>query len=405
MMVGGNQVTRKTIVVGVTGGIAAYKTAELVSRLVKKGYDVYVVMTSSAQEFVAPLTFRTLSGNPVLTDMFEEPKTWNVQHVSLGEKADLFLIVPATANMIGKIAHGLADDLLSTTVLAATCPVLLAPAMNVNMWNNPIFQDNIKRLMQFGYHIVEPGTGRLACGTTGKGRLADLEEIEQKVEQLLDDRKDFHGRKILITAGPTREALDPVRFLSNHSTGRMGYDLACAARTRGAEVFLVSGPTSLPDPAGVTVKRVVSAWEMYQAVMARYPLVDIVIKTAAVADYRPKEISAEKIKKQSSELVLTLEKNPDILLELGYKKEHQILVGFAAETQNVVEYAREKMVKKSLNMVVANNVAEEGAGFGGNTNRVTIITNDGEVIQLPQLTKFETAHAILDRIRLLKNFN
>ncbi|ATW24825.1 bifunctional phosphopantothenoylcysteine decarboxylase/phosphopantothenate--cysteine ligase CoaBC [Candidatus Formimonas warabiya] len=394
----------KTIVLGITGGIAAYKSAELVSRLAKKKYDIHVIMTASAQHFVHPLTFRTLSGNPVVTDMFAEPGTWNVQHISLAEKADLMAIVPATANILGKMAHGLADDMLSTTVLAATCPVLIAPAMNVNMYLHPVVQDNIKKLIQLGYHLVEPATGHLACGTEGKGRLADIDVIEQAMLGLVHPKTDFSGKNILVTAGPTREALDPIRFLSNHSTGKMGYALAAAAQSRGADVHLVTGPTCLADPAGVKITKVVSALEMHDAVLKAYPQVDIVIKTAAVADYRPKEQAAQKIKKKAGELTLVLERNPDILWELGQAKKNQFLVGFAAETDNLIGYAQEKMREKNLDLVVANNVAEEGAGFGGTTNIVTMITRAGQIIKLPQMTKLETAHAILDQIRMLANY-
>ncbi|MDD4751936.1 MAG: bifunctional phosphopantothenoylcysteine decarboxylase/phosphopantothenate--cysteine ligase CoaBC [Desulfitobacteriaceae bacterium] len=396
---------RKVIAVGITGGIAAYKVAELVSRLTKKGYEVHVIMTASAQKFITPLTFRTLSGNPVITDMFDPSPLWNVQHVSLAEKADAFVVVPATANIIGKIANGLADDMLSTTVMAAQCPVVLAPAMNVHMWENPVVQSNIKKLEELGYRLVDPGVGRLACGTEGKGRLADIDCIEQALISLLEKPKDFFGKKVLVTAGPTREAIDPVRYLTNHSTGKMGYEIARAAKERGAEVFLVSGPTNLADPEGVIVERVVSAREMFRAVSDKYEQVDIVIKAAAVADYRPKQTSAEKIKKADGEMSLTLERNPDILWELGRKKDHQLLVGFAAETGNLIEFAQNKMERKNLDMIVANNVSEEGAGFGGVTNKVTILNRYGELKELPQMTKYDTAHAILDQIRLLADTN
>lgn len=391
----------KTIVLGVTGGIAAYKAADLVSRLVKKEHEVHVIMTESAEHFVNPLTFRTLSGNPVIMDMFSEPGTWNVRHISLAEKAQLMVIAPATANIIGKIAHGIADDMLSTTIMAARCPVLIAPAMNVNMYLNPVVQDNIQRLRDLAYFFVGPAVGRLACGTEGQGRMEEVKVIEEKIINLLTIKKDFLGKKILITAGPTREALDPIRFLSNRSTGMMGFALAEAALGRGAEVHLVSGPTCLPDISGVKITKVESAREMHQAVWEVYPEIDIVIKAAAVADYRPKEAVDYKIKKKEGDLTLVLERNPDILWELGRNKRHQILVGFAAETDNLVEYARHKMETKNLDMIVANNVKEKGAGFGGTTNIVTIISKEGEILELPQLTKLETAHAILDQIRML----
>ena len=393
--------TEKVVVLGVTGGIAAYKAADLVSRLVKRGIQVHVIMTAAAQELVTPLTFRTLSGNPVITDLFADSPAWRVQHIALAEQADLFAVVPATANIIGKIAHGIADDMLSTTVMAATCPVLLAPAMNVNMWENPILQDNIQRLTALGYYFIEPDSGRLACGTEGKGRLPAMEKIEEMIIALLTDRQDFAGQTILVTAGPTREALDPVRFLSNHSTGKMGYQIARAARERGAEVILVSGPTNLPDPPGVQVVRVVSAVEMHQAVLAVFDRADIVIKTAAVADYRPKEMAAGKIKKADGDLTLVLQRNPDILWELGQKKTHQLLIGFAAETDNLLAYAQEKLTKKNLDMIVANDIMEIGAGFGGETNKVTLLTRAGEIYPLPQMSKYETAQAILDQIKML----
>ncbi|MGI6686109.1 MAG: bifunctional phosphopantothenoylcysteine decarboxylase/phosphopantothenate--cysteine ligase CoaBC [Bacillota bacterium] len=393
----------KTIVLGVTGGIAAYKACDLVSRLVKRGYQVHVIMTKSAEHFVNPLTFRTLSGHPVVTDMFSEPGVWNVRHISLAETAHLMVIAPATANIIGKVAHGLADDMLSTTVMAAKdrCPVLFAPAMNVHMYQNPIVQDNIRRLTDYGYFFVGPDEGRLACGTAGQGRMVEPQEIEENIILLLERKTDFQGKKILITAGPTREALDPIRFLSNRSTGTMGFALAEAAKSRGAEVHLVSGPSNLPDPLGVKITKVESAREMHSAVIKAYSDVDIVIKAAAVADYRPKDTADYKIKKTEGPLNLVLERNPDILWELGQnKKKNQILVGFAAETDNLVEYARQKIIAKNLDLIVANNVKEEGAGFGGTTNIVTIISKEGDIIKLPRMTKLDTAHAILDQIRM-----
>lgn len=391
----------KTIVLGVTGGIAAYKACDLVSRLVKKENDVHVIMTESAEHFVSPLTFRTLSGNPVIRDMFSDPGTWQVRHISLAEKAELMVIAPATANIIGKLAHGIADDMLSTTVMAAQCPVLIAPAMNVNMYQNPIVAENIQRLRKLGYFFVGPAVGRLACGTEGQGRMEEVQEIEEKIIDLLIINNDFLGKKILITAGPTREALDPIRFFSNKSTGTMGYALAEAASRRGAEVQLVSGPTCLSDLPGVKTTKIESAREMHQAVLKIYPEVDIVIKAAAVADYRPKKAVDYKIKKKDGDLSVSFERNPDILWELGQNKKNQILVGFAAETDNLLEYAQNKIKTKNLDLIVANNVLEEGAGFGGTTNIVTMITKGGEIQQLPQLTKIRTAHRILDQIKKL----
>ncbi|MEN3002766.1 bifunctional phosphopantothenoylcysteine decarboxylase/phosphopantothenate--cysteine ligase CoaBC [Dehalobacterium formicoaceticum] len=391
----------KTIVLGVTGGIAAYKAADLVSRLVKDRCQVHVIMTEAATQFVSPLTFRTLSGNPVSTDLFSEPGTWNVRHISLAEKADLMVIAPATANIIGKIAQGIADDMLSTTVMAARCPVLIAPAMNVNMYLNPIVQENIRSLEKHGFYFIGPATGHLACGTQGQGRMVEAAVIQEKIMDLFLGKHDFAGKKILVTAGPTREYLDPIRFLTNRSTGTMGYSLAKAAACRGAAVHLVTGPTCLADPLGIKITRVESAREMQAAVEEIFPEMDIVIKTAAVADYRPKITANQKIKKKDGDLSLSLARNPDILLELGRKKKHQILVGFAAETESLLEYAQEKMIAKNLDLIVANNIKEEGAGFGTTTNIVTIITKEGQMHRLPQMTKIDTAHAILDHLRML----
>lgn len=392
----------KTIILGVTGGIAAYKACDLVSRLTKRGCQVHVIMTKAAEHFVHPLTFRTLSGHPVITDMFSEPGSWNVRHISLAESAHLMVVAPATANIIGKVAQGIADDMLSTTIMAAKpgCPVLFAPAMNVYMYQNPIVQGNIRCLQEFGYSFIGPGEGMLACGTKGEGRMVEAVEIEDKILSLLEDKKDYLHKKILITAGPTREAIDPIRFLSNKSTGVMGYALAERAKNRGAQVHLITGPTNLPDPWGVEVTRVESALDMHRAVLQAYPEADIVIKAAAVADYRPQDISLEKIKKKEGPLSISLTRNPDILWELGQdKQKHQILVGFAAETHNLLAYAQGKIKAKNLDLIVANNVQEPGAGFGGDTNIVTIITKDGEITKLPLLTKMETAQAILDKIK------
>jgi len=398
-----NLLKDKCIVVGVTGGIAAYKGAEVVSRLIKLGAEVHVIMTASAQKFVAPLTFQTLSKQRVITQMWEEPKEWEVQHVALADKASAFLIVPATANIIGKIAHGIADDMLSTTVMAASCPVVIAPAMNVHMYANPIVQENITKLANLGYNFVGPGDGMLACGYTGKGRLADVEQIVDKLVAVVAGKRDLAGRKLLITAGPTREALDPVRYLSNHSSGKMGYAIAQAAKERGAEVYLVSGPTNLTPPAGVSYIPVESAREMYEQVMEVYPQVDGVIKTAAVADYRPKSISGQKIKKTPGNLVIEMEPNPDILLELGKIKNSQVLVGFAAETNDLTAYAQEKIAKKNLDMIVANDVTKPGAGFGCDTNIVNLIFPDGKVEEHPQMAKEQVSQVILDK--LLQLFN
>ena len=393
----------KNIVLGVTGGIAAYKSAELVSRLKKKGAQVYCVMTRAAQEFITPLTLRTLSQNPVFTEMFTEPRLWNVEHIGLADRADLFMVVPATANLIGKVCHGLADDLLTTTVMATKAPVLIAPAMNVNMYENPVTQTNIERLKELGYFFVEPECGELACGYEGRGRLADLEVIMERAEELLVRDKPLNGKKVLVTAGPTCEALDPVRYITNHSSGKMGYALAKQAKLLGAEVIMVSGPTGLRPFSGIRHVRVRTAREMYAAVWHEYEDSDIVIKAAAVADYRPKTTSDVKIKKQDGDLFVELERNPDILAELGQKKGSKILVGFAAETRNILEYAAEKIKKKNLDLIVANDLTRAGAGFALDTNIVTLLYPDGQMKKLPEMTKEEAALLILQEVvRIIK---
>ncbi len=385
----------KVIIVGVTGGIAAYKTADLVSRLSKRGAQVYCIMTRSAREFITPLTLQTLSRNPVYTDMFAEPRQWNVEHISLADRADLFMIVPASANIIGKISHGIADDFLSTTVMATRAPVLIAPAMNVNMYLNPITQENIKKLKELNYHFVEPGYGDLACGYQGQGRLAELENILAKAEELLNRDKPLKGKKVLITAGPTREALDPVRYITNRSSGKMGYALAKQAYLLGAETTLVSGPTNLQPFPGIKRINIESAREMHETVLKFYQEQDIVIKAAAVADYRPKQKAEQKIKKQPGEMVLELERNPDILAELGQNKGGRILIGFAAETNNVLAYAAEKAKRKNLDFIVANDLTQPGAGFGVDTNIISLVFPDGQIRNLPQMDKEDVAREIL----------
>lgn len=385
----------KEIVVGITGGIAAYKSAELVSRLKKAGANVHCIMTKSAQEFIQPLTFRTLSQNPVYTEMFQEPKLWNVEHVALADRADLFIVVPATANVIGKIAGGIADDMLTTTVMATKAPVLIAPAMNVNMYENPINQENIKKLQNMGFSFVEPVYGRLACGYEGRGKLATIEDIVQKAEALVIKKKEFAGLKVLVTAGPTRESLDPVRFLSNRSTGKMGYALAKQARLLGADVTLISGPTNLIPPIDVRLIKVESAREMYEKVHNLYDESNIIIKAAAVSDYRPKQQSDNKIKKQDGDLQIELERNPDILASLGEKKGSQILVGFAAETREVLSYAVDKVRRKNLDFIVANDVTQTNAGFAHDTNIVTFVFPNGEIKELPELSKDQVALEVL----------
>ncbi|WP_407641829.1 bifunctional phosphopantothenoylcysteine decarboxylase/phosphopantothenate--cysteine ligase CoaBC [Caldanaerobius fijiensis] len=385
----------KKVVLGVTGGIAAYKAAELARFLIREGASVKVIMTESATRFITPLTFQTLTNNPVAVDMFEEPVAWEIEHISLAKWADVFLIAPATANIIGKIASGIADDILTTTVMATKAPVVIAPAMNVNMYNNPITQRNIDLLRQYGYYFVQPESGELACGDIGQGRLADISSIVDFVKSLFV-KKDLVGRKILVTAGPTREPIDPVRYISNYSSGKMGYALAKAARDRGAEVILISGPTSIDPPIGVMFERVSTAEQMRDKVLQYFDEVDAVIMSAAVADYRPMNYSNVKIKKDDSEMTIRLSKNPDILKELGDKKGRQVLIGFAAETDNIVMNASKKIKEKNLDMIVINDVTQPGAGFEVDTNIVKIITKDGDIKDFPLMNKYDLSHAILD---------
>ena len=386
----------RRIVLGVTGGIAAYKV-EIASRLKKAGADVRVIMTRAACSFVTPLTFREITGVPVAETMWGEPHH-HVEHIALAEFAELVLVAPATANFIAKAAAGIADDMLTTSVLATRAPLLIAPAMNTGMWENLITQENVARLTARGIEIIPPAVGQLACGTTGAGRLPEPVEIVAIVAQHFARAQSLAGRRILVTAAGTEEALDPVRFLGNRSTGRMGFEVAAEAARRGAEVVLVAGPTSLATPVGVRRVDVRSACDMHAAVLAEYERVDAVIKAAAVADYRPVDVAEHKIKKSDGELTLTLVRNPDILYELGQRKRHQILVGFAAETQNVAEYARGKLAKKNLDFIVANNVAEKDAGFGVPTNHVQIFYADGRAEDHPLMPKAELAGVILDRL-------
>ncbi len=393
----------KEIVLGVTGGIAAYKAAELVRLLVKEGAHVHVAMTQNAQEFITPLTFQTLSGNPVVTDSFTLVGEQEIGHIALADLAELIVILPATANIIGKIANGIADDFLSTMVMATKAPVLFAPSMNVNMWENKALQENIQTLLERGYHLIEPGEGELACHWYGKGRLAELSEVMEKVEDLFS-KKDLKGEKILVTAGPTQEPLDPVRFITNHSSGKMGYALAKVARRRGAEVILVTGPTSIPIPRGdMKVVSVKTAAEMRRAVLGHMEGCSVVIKAAAVSDFRPKAASLQKMKKAEASTSLALEKTEDILSEIGKKKRGGILLGFAAETQNVVANAQKKLKEKNLDLIVVNDVTKPGAGFGQDTNQVKILFPTGEVKDLPLMSKEEVSQSILDEVvKLLK---
>ena len=388
----------RSIVLGVTGGIAAYKAVEIASRLKKAGAEVRVVMTRAAASFVAPLTFREITGRAVATSMWTEIPAHHVEHIALAELADLVLVAPATANFIAKASAGIADDLLTTTVLATCAPLYIAPAMNTGMWENPVTQENVMRLRDRGAQIIPPAEGMLACGTTGAGRLPEPEEIVAAVERHFASAERLAGRRIIVTAGGTEEALDPVRYLGNRSTGRMGYAVAAEAARRGAEVILVSAPTHFDTPAGVRRVNVRSAREMYAAVMAEYENADAVIKAAAVADYRPAEVAPQKIKKSDGELTITLTRNPDILMELGQKKTRQVLVGFAAETENVETYAQGKLAKKNLDFIVANNVAEKDAGFSVGTNRVKIFFKDGRAEEHPLMAKSELAGIILDRL-------
>ncbi|MCI8307677.1 MAG: bifunctional phosphopantothenoylcysteine decarboxylase/phosphopantothenate--cysteine ligase CoaBC [Lachnospiraceae bacterium] len=385
----------KTVVIGVTGSIAAYKMANVVSMLVKLGADVHVIMTRNAVNFINPITFETLTGNKCLIDTFDRNFEFKVGHVGIAAKADIFLIAPATANIIGKIANGIADDMLSTTVMAAKCPVFVAPAMNNNMYDNKIVQRNIKLLEEYGYGIIMPATGYLACGATGTGKLADENTLVEHIVNSIAREKDMSGKTILVTAGPTIEKIDPVRYITNHSSGKMGYAVAKTAVLRGAKVILVSGPVHLTPPSGCEVVPVESAADMYDAVLARGTDCDIIIKCAAVADYRPKTVAGHKLKKSDSDSSIELERTEDILKYLGEnRKSGQIICGFSMETDNLIENSRQKLIKKNVDMIVANSINDEGAGFKTDTNKVTLITKSGEK-ELPLMTKEETADAIL----------
>ena len=394
----------KRIVLGVSGGIAAYKAAALTSKLTQAGALVHVILTQSAMQFIQPLTFQALSHLPVYTDTFTEPDPHVISHIELADKADLVLVAPATANIIGKMANVIADDMLTTTILATKAPVMVAPAMNVNMYGHPAVAANMDKLTDYGYQFVEPGVGLLACGWIGKGRLAEPEEIVKAVaaffekKQVPKQTQDLAGKHVLVTAGPTREKIDPIRYITNHASGKMGYAIAEAARDRGAKVTLVSGPTSLERPAGVEFVAVESVQEMFDAVMQHLPESDIVIKSAAVSDYRPKIVQEHKMKKGDGPLVLELDKAPDILKTVGERKTKQFVVGFAAETQDVLKHAQSKIERKNLDMIVANNVLTEGAGMGSDTNVVTIMTRAGEQFALDKLSKRAVAEKILDAV-------
>ena len=391
----------KCVVVGVTGGIAAYKTCEVVSRLKKLHADVRVIMTKNATEFVSPLTFQSLSHNPVSVDTFANIQTWEIEHIALAQRADVFVIAPATANIIGKLACGIADDMLSTTVMATHAPVLIAPAMNTAMLENAATQQNMRTLSERGMRFIAPGTGMLACGTSGAGRMSEPSQIVDEIVRTLRPREDFAGLSVVVTAGPTAEPLDPVRYITNRSSGKMGYAIAEAAHARGAHVTLISGPTAIQPPKGVDVVRIGTTQELYDAVLGHADA-DVVIQAAAPADYRAREISPTKIKRTGDSLMIELVPNPDIAAALGARKHPgQTLVGFAAETNNVIENAQGKLKRKSLDLIVANDVTRAGAGFDVDTNIVTLIDGEG-MKELPMMTKREVADGILDRVAELR---
>lgn len=386
----------KTILLGITGGIAAYKAAALASALVKLHANVEVVMTKNATEFITPLTFEELTGHRVMVDTFDRNFQHQVEHISLAQRTDLIIIAPATANVCAKLAHGLADDMLTTTALACRCPKLIAPAMNTNMYENPVTQDNLGLLRRYGWEVIEPASGRLACGAVGKGKLPEPEELVQYILRAIALPKDLKGKRVLVTAGPTREALDPVRFLTNHSSGKMGYAIAKMAMLRGADVTLVTGPTAIDPPPFVKLIPVTSAAEMFDAVAAEAPTADYIFKAAAVADYTPADFSDEKMKKKDGELSIPLKRTQDILKFLGEnRRAGQVICGFSMETQNMVENSRNKLTKKGVDMICANNLKQSGAGFGVDTNVITLITAT-ETKELPLLSKEAAAAAIID---------
>lgn len=398
-----SEMKKPCVVLGVTGGIAVYKACELLRLLQKRGIDVFVVMTQNACRFVAPLTFETLSGHPVAVDTFDRPQTWEVEHIALAKRADLFLIAPATANIMGKMACGIADDMLSTTVMATRAPVLVAPAMNTGMWENAAVQQNVKTLRARGVEIVAPVSGHLACGDSGAGKLEDVAVIAERACELLFAKKDMEGLRVMVTAGPSREALDPVRYISNRSSGKMGYAIAQAAQKRGAEVTLLSGPVAIEAPQGVKLVPFTTTQELLDRASELAQEQDLLIQAAAPADYRAKEVAPQKIKKQGGEpMTFTLVENPDVAATLGKaKRSGQVFVGFAAETNDVLAHAKDKLARKNLDMIVANDVTRPGAGFDVDTNIVTLITKDGQEA-LPMMSKAEVAQRILDRALALR---
>ncbi|MDI6602333.1 MAG: bifunctional phosphopantothenoylcysteine decarboxylase/phosphopantothenate--cysteine ligase CoaBC [Thermoanaerobacteraceae bacterium] len=396
-----NILNGKNVVLGITGSIAAYKAADLVSRLKKLGANVNVIMTENSTRLINPITLQTLSSNYVATGMFDEVKSWEIEHISLASRADVFVIAPATANVIGKIANGIADDLLTTTVMATKAPVIIAPAMNVNMFENKITQENINKLKSFGYRFIEPATGVLACGVYGKGKLADVDDILNGIIETLTvvQTKDLSGMHLIVTAGPTQEPIDPVRYITNRSSGKMGYALAERAHMRGADVLLISGPTSLNAISGVETMNIKTCDEMLQRIIDNFEWADAVIMAAAVADYRPEFVADQKIKKDDEIINLRLVRNPDILEKLGQIKGNKILIGFAAETEDLDDNARKKIIKKNLDMIVANDVTKEGAGFEVDTNIISIIDREGKITRYPLMSKMQAADVILDRIQ------
>ena len=390
--------SKKSVVLGVSGGVAAYKALDIVSQLVKKDVEVDVIMTNSATEFVRPLSFQALSSNAVIVDMFKEPKHWEIQHISLAKKADILLVAPATANIIGKVANGIADDMLSTTIMATKAKVIFAPAMNTNMYENPIVKGNIEKLKSYGYEFIEPASGRLACGDTGRGKLESTDLIVEYVTSALYPIKDLQGKKVLVTAGPTVAHIDPVRYITNRSTGRMGYAIAEEARDRGAQVTLITGPSNIKPPYNVDVIHVNTNEEMLNSVLSHYEDSHIVIKSAAVADYKPKTYSSNKIKKGEGDLSIALERDNDILKLLGDKKKNQILVGFAAESNDLIENANLKIKKKNLDYIVANDITSKDTGFSSEDNKVVILTKDGEEISLEKMSKKSVAKELFNII-------
>ena len=387
--------TGKTILLGVTGGIAAYKAAALTSALVKLHANVEVVMTENATKFITPLTFEQLTGRKTLVDTFDRNFTHQVEHISLADRTDLVIVAPATANVCAKLAHGLADDMLTTTILACKCPKLIAPAMNTNMYENPVTQDNLQLLRKYGWNVIEPASGRLACGAVGKGKMPEPELLVQHILQYIAYDHDLAGKKVLVTAGPTQEALDPVRYLTNHSSGKMGYAIARMAMLRGAEVTLITGPTAITPPPFVTVIQVISAQEMFEAVIANANEADIIIKAAAVADYTPADYVDQKIKKSDTDLSIPLNRTKDILKHLGMnRRKNQVICGFSMETENLLENSKKKLLSKNIDMICANSLTQSGAGFGVDTNMITIITKN-EILPLPLLSKDDAANEIL----------